>query len=76
MSVAQSRTPSLWKACAVAWPMPWPAAVISAVLPASLPLIAQRPVKAAGRFSTKALTPSAKSSLAAQSANISPSIWS
>ena len=60
----------------VAWPMPWPAAVISAVFPASRPSIAQRPVKTGLRFSTKALTPSAKSSLAAQSANISASAWS
>ena len=76
ISLAQSRAPSLWNATAVAWPIPCPAAVISAVLPASRPAIAQRPVKVGLRFSTKAATPSAKSSLAAQSANISPSAWS
>ena len=58
---------------AVAWPMPCPAAVISAVFPARRPPIVQRPVKLGLRFSTKAATPSAKSALAAQSANISAS---
>ena len=51
-------------------------AVISAVLPASLPPMAQRPVKLGLRFSTKARTPSAKSALAAQSAKRSPSACS